>query len=52
MMVPKGETFLYSFINPQKETFPTGIPIGQKDREAFRKKKEGVLAWSEEDASF
>jgi murein DD-endopeptidase MepM/ murein hydrolase activator NlpD len=40
------------FINPQKETFPIGKPIGQKDMEAFRERKDEVLAWLEEDVSF
>jgi len=40
------------FINSQKETFPTGKPIGQKDMEAFRERKDEVLAWLQEDVSF
>jgi len=40
------------FINPQKEVSPTGKPIEQKDTEAFRKRKDKVLAWLEEDISF
>jgi hypothetical protein len=30
------------FINPQKESFPTGQPIGQKEMEAFGKKRDEV----------
>lgn len=40
------------FINPQKETFPTGKPIEQKDMESFRERKDEVLAWLEENVSF
>jgi murein DD-endopeptidase MepM/ murein hydrolase activator NlpD len=40
------------FINPQKETFPTGKPIGQKEMEAFRKKRDEVTAWLEEEPPF
>lgn len=40
------------FINPQKETFPTGKPIGQKEMEAFAKKRDEVMAWLNEEASF
>jgi hypothetical protein len=37
------------FINPQKETFPTGQPIGQKEMEAFRKRRNEALACLRED---
>lgn len=40
------------FINPQKETFPTGKPIGERDGEAFCKWKDVVLAWLNEGAPF
>jgi murein DD-endopeptidase MepM/ murein hydrolase activator NlpD len=33
------------FINPQKEIFPTGKPIGQKEMEAFCKKRDEAMAW-------
>lgn len=40
------------FINPQKETFPTGKPIEQKDMESFRERKDEVLARLEENVPF
>ncbi len=40
------------FINPQKETFPTGKPIGERDGEAFCKWKDVVLAWLNEGVPF
>ena len=40
------------FINPQKEAFPTGRPIEQKDMKAFLERKDEVLAWLEEDVPY
>jgi murein DD-endopeptidase MepM/ murein hydrolase activator NlpD len=40
------------FINPQKETFPTGKPIEQKDVEIFRKRRDEVMAWLSEEVPF
>jgi murein DD-endopeptidase MepM/ murein hydrolase activator NlpD len=40
------------FINPQKETFPTGKPIAKKDREVFQERRDEVMAWLNEEASF
>jgi murein DD-endopeptidase MepM/ murein hydrolase activator NlpD len=40
------------YINPQKETFPIGKPIGQKEMEAFGKKRDEVMAWLKDEGSF
>jgi murein DD-endopeptidase MepM/ murein hydrolase activator NlpD len=40
------------FINPQKETFPTGTPIQQKDMEAFHKRKDEMVFWLNEEPPF
>jgi murein DD-endopeptidase MepM/ murein hydrolase activator NlpD len=40
------------FINPLKEIFPTSKPVGQKDMEAFCKRKDEVLTWLNEDVPF
>jgi murein DD-endopeptidase MepM/ murein hydrolase activator NlpD len=37
------------FINPQKETFPTGQPIGKKELDAFCKRRDDALTWLKED---
>jgi murein DD-endopeptidase MepM/ murein hydrolase activator NlpD len=40
------------FRNPLKESFPSGLPIGKGEREAFEKRKVGVMAWLEGEAAF
>ncbi len=34
-----------AFRNPLKEAFPSGLPIGREEREAFEKRRERVVAW-------
>jgi murein DD-endopeptidase MepM/ murein hydrolase activator NlpD len=33
------------FINPLKEPFPVGQPVGKEEMDAFQKKKDEVMAW-------
>jgi murein DD-endopeptidase MepM/ murein hydrolase activator NlpD len=40
------------FINPQKGAFPTGKPIGQKEMEAFGKKRDEMMVWLNEEPPF
>lgn len=40
------------FRNPLKESFPSGLPIAKEEREAFEKRRGGVMAWLEGDAPF
>jgi murein DD-endopeptidase MepM/ murein hydrolase activator NlpD len=40
------------FIDSLKETFPQGEPVGQKDWEAFLKRREEIMVWLNEGAPF
>jgi murein DD-endopeptidase MepM/ murein hydrolase activator NlpD len=40
------------FRNPLKESFPSGLPIGKGEMEAFDKRRDGVMAWLEGEAPF
>lgn len=40
------------FRNPLKESFPLGLPIGKGEKEAFEKRRDGVMAWLEGEAPF
>jgi murein DD-endopeptidase MepM/ murein hydrolase activator NlpD len=40
------------FRNPLKESFPSGLPIRKGEREAFEKRRDGVMAWLEGEAPF
>lgn len=40
------------FRNPLKESFPSGVPIGKGEKEAFEKRRDGVMAWLEGEAPF
>jgi hypothetical protein len=34
-----------NFINPLKQAFPAGKPVGKNDEEAFQKIKDEMLTW-------
>jgi len=38
--------------NPLKESFPSGLPIGKGERDAFEKRRDGVMVWLEGEAPF
>jgi murein DD-endopeptidase MepM/ murein hydrolase activator NlpD len=38
------------FRNPLKESFPSGVPIGRGEKEAFQRRKDEVMAWLQRDA--
>jgi hypothetical protein len=40
------------FKNPLKESFPSGLPIGKKERDAFEKRRDRVMAWLEGEVPF
>jgi hypothetical protein len=40
------------FRNPLKESFPSGLPIGKGETEAFEKRRDGVLGWLEGETPF
>jgi murein DD-endopeptidase MepM/ murein hydrolase activator NlpD len=40
------------FRNPLKESFPSGLPIGKGETEAFEKRRNGVMTWLEGEAPF
>ena len=40
------------FRNPLKESFPSGLPIGKGERDAFETRRDGVMAWLEGEAPF
>jgi murein DD-endopeptidase MepM/ murein hydrolase activator NlpD len=40
------------FRNPLKESFPSGLPIGKGEMEAFEKRRNGVVAWLEGEVPF
>jgi murein DD-endopeptidase MepM/ murein hydrolase activator NlpD len=40
------------FRNPLKESFPSGLPIGKGEREAFEKRTGGVMAWLDGETPF
>jgi murein DD-endopeptidase MepM/ murein hydrolase activator NlpD len=40
------------FRNPLRESFPSGLPIGKAEKEAFEKRAGGVMAWLEGETPF
>jgi murein DD-endopeptidase MepM/ murein hydrolase activator NlpD len=40
------------FRNPLRESFPSGLPIGKVEKEAFEKRTGGVMAWLEGETPF
>jgi murein DD-endopeptidase MepM/ murein hydrolase activator NlpD len=38
------------FKNPLEESFPSGLPIGKGERDAFEQRRDGVMAWLEGEA--
>jgi len=40
------------FRNPLKESFPSGVPIGKGEMEAFQERRDEVVAWLQGDARF
>jgi len=40
------------FRNPLKESFPSGVPIGKGEMEAFQERRDEVVAWLQGDAPF
>lgn len=40
------------FINPLTKIFPIGKPVGQKEMEAFRERRDEVMAWLNEELPF
>ena len=40
------------FKNPLKESFPSGLPIGKREKDAFEKRRDRATAWLEGETPF